>query len=674
MAIPFLHYFQKGKAEKAPKAAAALPPPPPPLEKPTSERMSKTVMPNATRTVSPQGSMGNSYQPISPAPVAAAVPAVASPPNASPAPAPEAARTISFEGKTPRPASRGLPPALALALEPRIDRVISLELADLVGQIPAGYVQPIETLDGTQRILLKAAEVEKGMANGRPTVSLVTIYQQVPNIFLREVPATETTQIALPFSKVLEEFTNLQVRGDQVRQNAVAQVETPFLKVTLEDNERFGTTTEILETGDLPPVRVQPATAHSFAEAEPEPAPPATPALPKVSGTNGVSDDKSAVSRPRIPFKLSPNGTDVPVTGSVPASAGPSVPTSLPPTPAAAPMRIPFKIEAPATDAVPAKSEPWVTAETLGLAPETPAAVVAPAGAVKIRLGLKAILQTLPAFQLTGDPGSVPEDVCLELPFSIVEPQLMSGRISIAPNVFGTAIPKGFRGLFNSDEAAADVLLPLQEVLKNLPATSLRMRDDQVEQEAGSNFATPFSAKAEEDAKRFNVAATPIAKPTIDLTPPAEEAAPSIPPDASEAPTADTPIRSPLQVALDTDDKLDAKAVVAHLNRMPGVRASAIMFADGLSLAGTLPSEFEAEGLCAMAPSLLQRIDNHMGETKLGALHGMTLSCAKAAVTFFMHDNLCLAAMHSNGEITTEVRDRLSRVVHELARKYSHPV
>ena len=55
-------------------------------------------------------------------------------------------------------------------------------------------------------------------------------------------------------------------------------------------------------------------------------------------------------------------------------------------------------------------------------------------------------------------------------------------------------------------------MLPLHEVLKNLPTASLRMRDDQEEQEAGANFATPFSAKAEEDAKRFNVAGTPVAK------------------------------------------------------------------------------------------------------------------------------------------------------------------
>jgi hypothetical protein len=39
-----------------------------------------------------------------------------------------------------------------------------------------------------------------------------------------------------------------------------------------------------------------------------------------------------------------------------------------------------------------------------------------------------------------------------------------------------------------------------------------------------------------------------------------------------------------------------------------------------------------------------------------------------------MHENLCLAALHSNGDIAPEVRERLSRVVHELSRKYSHPV
>jgi predicted regulator of Ras-like GTPase activity (Roadblock/LC7/MglB family) len=133
-------------------------------------------------------------------------------------------------------------------------------------------------------------------------------------------------------------------------------------------------------------------------------------------------------------------------------------------------------------------------------------------------------------------------------------------------------------------------------------------------------------------------------------------------------------LRTPLQVALETDEKLNPKSVVAHVNKIPGVKACSIMFGDGLSLAGSLPAEYEADGLCAMAPSLMQRIENHIVETKFGALRGMTLTCLKGAVTFFMHENLCLAALHSGGDLTTEAREKLSRVVHELSRKYSHPI
>ena len=56
MTIPFLSYFKKGKGNAAVKEKPAAPAKPtvPPLEKPSSERFSKTVMPNATRTLPPQ--------------------------------------------------------------------------------------------------------------------------------------------------------------------------------------------------------------------------------------------------------------------------------------------------------------------------------------------------------------------------------------------------------------------------------------------------------------------------------------------------------------------------------------------------------------------------------------------------------------------------------------------
>ena len=718
MTIPFLNYFRRGKAEAATKAsaaAAASKPVRPPLEKSSSERFSKTVMPNATRTVAPQDPFQMAARSTAMGGQMATATAVAPPPAAP--------RTISFAA--PAPAKpRDLPAAVALALEPNVERVISLDLADIIAAMPPGQVKPLSEHDN-RRILLRASEVEKGMANGKPSVSLATIYEQVPEIFLRNIAPGESLQVPLPFAKVLDQFTSLHVRADQERHLIVPQVETPFLKVAVEDCSEFGTTLEPLqmETGDLPVVRVEPPTAEAFAAAEPEPA--LDPKLAAARPTPSITG-KSPQSPTRIPFKLSPNGTDAPAPESVPASSGPSVPNSLPSPPA--PVRIPFKITPPSDDARP-KSEPWLTKESMAAAvaptPGAPSAASAesivppqPASAaeVKIVLPLLPILRSLPPIQLTGDPSSVPADARLELPFSLIEPQLAAGRISVTTKVFEVSLPPEYRNLFQTGPGAVDVSLPLQEVLKNLPAASLRMRDDQVEQEAGQNFATPFSAKAEEDAKRFNVPPTPVAKPVVapaagdsvgrDSVEPKAESPETLRLDgvspyqtseiqpATEPKTADTaaptvaepaasieverasdrPIRSPLQVALDTDEKLDAKGVVAHVNKIPGVKACAILFGDGLSLAGSLPAELETDGICAMAPSLMQRIENHLVDTKLGVFRGMTLSCVKGAITFYMHENLCLAALHADLDLPGETREKLGRIVHELSRKYSHPV
>jgi predicted regulator of Ras-like GTPase activity (Roadblock/LC7/MglB family) len=675
MTIPFLSYFKRGKTDAATAQERGAVPKPvvPPLEKPSSERFSKTVMPNATRTIAPQDPFEMAARSTALGGTNGTATMVAPPPGTP--------RTIAFAPSMPV-IQRDLPPAVALALEPVVERVISLELGDVLAEMPAGYVKPTESIDLTRRILLKASEVERGMANGKPAVSLATIYQQVPEIFLRTVEPADPSQLKLPFSKVLDQFSSLQVRADQERARAVPQVETPFLKVTLEDNQHFGTTMEPLETGDLPPVRVQPATAEAFANAEPEPFADVRPKMPAAQ----PAPNNPAQSPARIPFKLSPNGTDVPAPESVPASSGPSVPNSLPSPPA--PVRIPFKMTAPSDDLRP-KVEPWLTAETLAASTEKPPtpAPVAPApapvaaGEVKIKLALKSIVQELPPMQWSGEAGSVSEAARIEFPFALIEPQLAAGRISVTAKVFETSLPPEFRSQFQPGVPPIDVCLPLPEVLKNLPTASLRMRDDQVEQEAGANFATPFSAKAEEDAKRFNVPATPVAKPVAtapeevasqpDAVAPAVEAEPS---ELLAGKVLDRPPRTPLQVALDTDEKLDGKSVVALVNKISGVKACAITFGDGLSLAGSLPPELEAEGLCAMAPALLQRLENHLVDTKLGPLRGMTLSCNKGTVTFFMRENLCLGVLHSSADLPAETREKLSRVVLELSRKYSHPV
>src|SRR6476619_5447602 len=136
MTIPFLSYFKKSKGpakEAAPKPAA------PPLEKPSSERFSKTVMPNATRTVPP----------TDPFEMAARSTALGGQmPTAAPTTGPAGPRMISFSpSSAAASASRDLPRAVALALEPEVERVISLQLGDVITEMPEGYLKPMEAID-----------------------------------------------------------------------------------------------------------------------------------------------------------------------------------------------------------------------------------------------------------------------------------------------------------------------------------------------------------------------------------------------------------------------------------------------------------------------------------------------------------------------------------------------
>src|SRR5688572_4774523 len=114
MTIPFLSYFKRGKVEAAKASAPPAPkPPPPPLEKPSSERFSKTVMPNVTRTVAPQDPFQMAARSTAMGGQMATATAVAPPPAAP--------RTVSFAAPSPAK-PRDLPPAVALALEPNVER------------------------------------------------------------------------------------------------------------------------------------------------------------------------------------------------------------------------------------------------------------------------------------------------------------------------------------------------------------------------------------------------------------------------------------------------------------------------------------------------------------------------------------------------------------------------
>ena len=656
MNLPFLRFFKKRKAAEA--VVAVAPPPIPPLEKPASERFGKTVMPNVSRVV---GLESSGF---------AAEARVAAPPSYPPAPA---SRKILLGqngfGVGPKSSAERASAAAG-------ERMIALQLAELGPHLPAGLLQTT-AIDPEQRVFLKASELERGMASGRPTVKLRSIYQQAPDFFTAEVAETDEREVTLPFARVLEQFTAFQVRHDQVAGEAVPQVETPFLQVTLEDSERFGGKAAPIPAPfplapSAPPVPAAMPAAPTAIPAAPPPAPrPIRLPLPNEKNVAGplpsapIRLDSAPARQPLAAKTISPNGTGVPATERVPASSGPPVPTP-PVTPVAPPqpIRIPFKVSPPSNDL-------RVPVSSVSSPPARKVSTIFSAVGPRVRLPLGIVLRGISPFQLSGPIDAVPATAMIEIPFSIIEPQLSLGRIAISPAQFQAALPEEFRSLLKTEEADLPIALPLEEVLQNLPDESLELRGDQEEAEIADAFETPFSKKAAEDAARLKSAAGPIARSAL-----ATKAADS----ASEQPASLLPesaipatARTALQVALDTDEALDAKAIVAHASRLPGVSACAIVFSDGLSLAGNIPAEFEAEALCALAPSIVKRIDDQMLGAKLGPLTGITLFCAKTPVSFFAHGNICLAALHSAGEIAAEIRARLGCAAREIARMYTQP-
>src|SRR5437016_472904 len=257
MTIPFLDLFKKLTGRGATETAepTAVTAPARVAKKPASERLSKTVLPNATRSFSP------------PDPFRSAAAGATTTRTAS-APLQLGAQRVTAAPK--RSQSAHLPPALARALEPKLERTISLRIADFIERVPTGYIKPVEILDSAVRVSLKASEIEKGMPEKNPTISLPSLYQQVPEIFLRGVRPDDDTRVSLPYEKVLNQFNVAHVRDDQVRDPAVPQLDTPILKATIQDSERFGTKIEPIETSPLPSVPVKPATAQAIAEAEPD--------------------------------------------------------------------------------------------------------------------------------------------------------------------------------------------------------------------------------------------------------------------------------------------------------------------------------------------------------------------------------------------------------------------
>ncbi len=715
MTIPFLDLVRRAKEKfEARHRPAALAPLPWVEDKPESDKLAKRVMPYAVRTMTPEPT----------APALAAARAVAT-------------RRISVT-RPSAGAPSDLGPSAGVSVEQRGERTVSLALSDVIAEMPNGYLKPHESFDTSRRITLKAAEVEKGLAAGRPSILIAAIYHQAPEIFLHTVQPSDTAVVMLPVKKVIDELSHLRVREDQTAEPIMAQVETPFLKMMVEESAKFGTTLAPFTTTELPPLPEPVSSAPAAAEPAPVAAIRPRPASPPIQPPPAPPPTSREISPPRIeteptrdgsmaritfvapsapveskPEKSLPIGTGGPAFPRVPASSGSPVPPAAPP--AAAPTRIPFQMP-------PSAVPPKIAAQTPAPAPPTTSAPVqerpkvVPVAAAPLEqtrepmvvLPLHPILASLPPMQVAGDVTSVAADAKISFRMALIAPQLASGKVTIPPKDFHAALPEQYRGLFLPDAVEAPVQLSLPDVLANLPGDSLRMREDQEVTTHDEMFETPFWAKAKEDAERFasdRKTARPSAAasskpevpkaetPKIELPKAAEAEIPALRAPDLQTPEVATPnieaakveISAPVDAfgiatvpaekaatakPAEAVPKFDAKAAIARACALPGIASCSVIFADGLIIAGNIPDEMHMEGLSAVAPTMLKKLQKHMCETQLGPLSSITVHGEKSPVTFFGAGDLCLTAVHNGVELSAESRRELSRITQELSRTY----
>ena len=871
-------------------------------------------------------------------------------------PVPSVAKPVAVSPQAPAPVATVA--ASIPAPAPKLDApdvAVVLEVGDFVDRLPPNFLNP-GPFDRHHKIEFRASELYSDLTKGRASVPASTIYAKYPSIFARPVSDTEDVEVSLPLQKLVEQLSAaFHTRTDQVAEENVGEIETPFLQVAKEDSERLPTAVGTVAGAIRPAIPLPPAPpvpAPGLAETVPNfpvrpqhrtgqistisaprlpidaPVPPAASAIgspatgpinpgkrPPSTVRASVAGGKIRLSGPSAVTRMSA----APIHPIAPGAAGNTPPPSIPPVPSTSSQRIqlpsqgggpaaspslavskktariqippislraggqgaqprpgtatpppsvpvqpsPVSIHPPAGTDLPVtfrSSPPPPSAKlppsSFAPAPRSsfpppsfpgipPAAVPLAAAPVtltspaptpaddrKIELGLAAVLRGLPSEVLAVEPYTIADDVRLSLPFASVEKQLSVGRVSIGVEAFVQALPENYRHVLTADSGLTEILLPLPEIFQNLPGSALAIRADQIVEETGTLYPTPFSQKADEDAQRFNISSVPapqteptptpelvanvastavadavptespaapvvedgpsqvivadqlpapvelpglgdefdrsdvlgrdipldpdenlptepfpteritdtkdavtearvevptVATPAVEIpavvndlpaepvveppavaepvpvaealavlesTAPAETVEPVIqtpeavvqpaPEPAVAAPAALDPkpaVSSPtvaqlkgrdsaLQTLFMTEEELDARAVVRLVCSLPGVTGCAVMFADGLRLAGNFP-EGDAEGFSAMAPPFYKRTQNFVSELKLGGLKTFTVYTEKDLLSFFMHDDICLSVRHSGRGFLPGVREKLETVTRELAGMYS---
>jgi hypothetical protein len=282
----------------------------------------------------------------------------------------------------------------------------------------------------------------------------------------------------------------------------------------------------------------------------------------------------------------------------------------------------------------------------------------------KIALTLPPNLKT-PAIQALTN-----SDAVLRFPVSLVKAQLASGRILIPFEKFLELVPTELKNRFDTVDRTAEIPIPLEEVIPQLPSDAIQRRGDQEPVEEPESIVTPFSEHAREDAARFGVGEKPEQSPV--LPPPAGKTpAPQAKEVHSAAPVAEESAKvvnvERLQSIFMTDESLDLAGVVAHIAKLPGLTSSLLTYRDGRKIAGGLGGLERESALALLLPELFNQVDSQISPLDLGQLETLTFHCGRQQLSAFLLKRYSLIVLHENRSFKPGVREKIWTILNEIA-------
>jgi hypothetical protein len=371
-----------------------------------------------------------------------------------------------------------------------------------------------------------------------------------------------------------------------------------------------------------------------------------------------------------------------------PTAAPPAESTTVTPAETQDPAKVPDRLPPLPAEQLVSETQPVPGPEKPAKAPLDEAARNGSGVPKTARVALGPIIKNLPSELQPSDPNALANKpgATIELPLELINSQLANGRVTIPFSTLLKSLPEDLRRQFPQADTAAEVAVPVKEILQDYPQDLLRPRADQEPEEAVPAIATPFTGPAKEDTERFAHAreeatdshqlelakhpATPDGspQPVPQEAPVAEEKRDIAKTPLSEKPTAEqkpAPNFSALQSVFLTDEPLDLNKVVQKVGEFPGINSALFFAADG-----SLEGEPEKLGLTQSSVQLLSSLAQEVGQRVenlgFGQIETVTLAWKRELVSVFTRGESGFVVRHEKRPFKPGVREKICLVLSHI--------